>query len=229
MADVFAEVDEMMRRERLEKIWREHGSFIIATIAAIIIGTGIVSGWRAWNESAETKNTAALIAALENTNPEAALQETAGDLRPGLRGIALLTAAGALVQQGKTEDALKVYERAAQDGSIPADLRDMAALTRIAMISAQTAPDEQQAKEFQKSLKKIWSNDSSPWRFHARLQSATLLAGNGAYSEAAALLEPALEVKDIAPSLAAKIRALHHVYTLKSAEAAPAEAENSQG
>jgi hypothetical protein len=237
MADVFAEVDEAMRRERLEKLWREHGKLFVAAIAVIVLATGVISAWRGWNDSVNTRQTELLITAFDSPEPVTALQQTAEDLRPGLRGIALLTAAGMLMNDKKTDEALALYERAAAEG-LPAELEDMAVLARIAILIEKETPAEEKAaqeKEFQKSLKKIWSSESSPWRFHARLQSASLLAGSGEYRQAANLLEPVLEEKQMPASLNAKIKALHHVYALqadaadKAEEKAQQEEKNSEG
>lgn len=216
MADLFAEVDEMMRRERLEKIWRDYGTYIMAAIAAVILSTGAWSAYRSWSQNVYESQTAALITAMESENPAAALQTAARDMRPGLRAIALLTAAGTLSGEGNTEEAIALYQRAAEDEAIPEDLRGIATLSYIALASSGEISPEQRT-QFQNDLKKIWSSGNNPWRFHARLQAAILHAGEDAYEQAAALLEPALEQGPQMPaSLNAKINALHHVYALQS-------------
>jgi hypothetical protein len=39
MSDVFAEIDEVMRQERLQKIWNEYGSWIIAGLVILLLAT----------------------------------------------------------------------------------------------------------------------------------------------------------------------------------------------
>ena len=46
MADIFAEVDEELKQERLEKLWKEYGGIFISCIAAIILGTAANSGYK---------------------------------------------------------------------------------------------------------------------------------------------------------------------------------------
>ncbi|RMD61147.1 MAG: hypothetical protein D6826_10685, partial [Alphaproteobacteria bacterium] len=45
MADIFKEVDEELRRESLEKIWKKYGAWIIAAAVALILA---VAGYQAW-------------------------------------------------------------------------------------------------------------------------------------------------------------------------------------
>ncbi|MCD8562794.1 MAG: hypothetical protein LRY54_01755 [Alphaproteobacteria bacterium] len=48
MTDLLQEVDDMMRQEKLAKLWREHGNFIIGVILAIILATALVSAYKSW-------------------------------------------------------------------------------------------------------------------------------------------------------------------------------------
>ncbi len=43
MSDIFREIDEEVRRERLRKVWDQYSNVIIAMALLIIIGIG---GWR---------------------------------------------------------------------------------------------------------------------------------------------------------------------------------------
>ena len=46
MADIFNEVDEAVRRERLEKIWQRYGTWIVAGAVLIVAAVG---GWRGYD------------------------------------------------------------------------------------------------------------------------------------------------------------------------------------
>ncbi len=43
MADIFSEVDEEVRRERLKQLWDRYGIFLIALAVLIVAGIG---AWR---------------------------------------------------------------------------------------------------------------------------------------------------------------------------------------
>ena len=61
MADIFQEVEEEIRRERLKQLWDRYGLYIV--IAAVLI-VGAVAGWRGW-QWYETKQAAEAGAAFE--------------------------------------------------------------------------------------------------------------------------------------------------------------------
>jgi hypothetical protein len=38
VADIFKEIDEELRRDRMEQVWRKHGRLIIGLAAAAVVG-----------------------------------------------------------------------------------------------------------------------------------------------------------------------------------------------
>ena len=45
MSDIFREVDEDVRRERLQQLWERHSNLIIALALLVVLGVG---GWRGY-------------------------------------------------------------------------------------------------------------------------------------------------------------------------------------
>ena len=45
MSDIFQEVDEEVRRERLMQLWKRYGNFVIAAAVIVVLGVG---GWRGY-------------------------------------------------------------------------------------------------------------------------------------------------------------------------------------
>ncbi len=231
MADVFAEVDEALKQERLEKLWADHGKWFIAAIVAIILGTAANSAYRSWNESAQIKQTSVLLEALESEDMPAALTQAGENVRPGLRGIALLTAAGALISEEKPGEALALYEKAANDSAIPAELRDLAILMSVRLGTAQEGAQENKKEkqaEFLSKLQSVSSNTKSPWRFHAHLESAVILAHfSQDYKAAQAQLDIILAEQQLPETLSNKASALQHIYALRDLENAKSKGEGS--
>ncbi|MCB1651214.1 MAG: hypothetical protein KDI46_04090 [Alphaproteobacteria bacterium] len=214
MSDLLAEVDEIMRRERIEKIWKEHSSMILSLVIGIIVFTAAISGYKSWNTAQQEKQTAALIALQDAENyPDNILKAEKLNLRPSLQAIALLNAAGIYMQQDKKDEALSLYQRIESNGKIPAEMRNLADLMVIRLSIDKENAD---AESLQARLKPIWGNPKSPWAAQARIEAA-VIASNLQNDKAAARnhLKTVLETENLPESLYAKARALDHVYSLE--------------
>ena len=223
MTDLLAEVDDAMRRERFEKLWKEHGKTILTAIAILIIGTGLNSAYRHWDNSVRSKQTDTLITLLDETGFPQNIVDKDLDLRPGLRGVALLTGAGALMDDGKTDEALALYNRAAADKSIPDDLRHLAVLMSVRL---QSDKEDANINDLLKNLEDVASSKNSPWRFQAYLESAALYANkNQDYAKARVQLNQIQEAKNLPDTLYAKARALDHVYAILQQKAEKTDAK----
>ena len=144
MADIFHEVDEEVRRERLQKLWDRYSIYIIALAVLIVAGIG---GWRGY-EYWQAKQAAAAGAAYESAlslseagkhaEAEAAFAKVAAEAPAGYRTLARLRAAAELAQT-KRPDAVKAYDEIAADTSLGTTLQDLAAV-RAGMLMVDSAP-----------------------------------------------------------------------------------------
>ena len=144
MADIFHEVDEEVRRERLQKLWDRYSIYIIGLAVLIVAAIG---GWRGY-EYWEAKKAAAAGAAFESAlslseagkhaEAEAAFAKVAAEAPAGYRTLARLRAAAELAQT-KPADAVKAYDELAADTSLGATLQDLAAV-RAGMLMVDSAP-----------------------------------------------------------------------------------------
>jgi hypothetical protein len=216
MSDIFQEVDEIMKQERMEKFWKENKAWIIAFIVLTILGTAAISGYKYWNAGVQEEQTAVLVSMFDNPDFPAGVSEQAQDLRPGLRGIALLGAAQHEMDAGNTGSALEFYKNAAQDSALPDDFSGMAQMMTVRL------DQDMSAGEKLTILKKVFDNGNSPWRFHAQLEAALVEAhDNNDYAAARFHVERILRAEGaVSSSLLNKARSLDHVYTLKQQSAA---------
>jgi hypothetical protein len=144
VADIFHEVDEEVRRERLQKLWDRYSIYIIALAVLIVAAIGAWRGYEYW----EAKKAAAAGAAFESAlslseagkhaEAEAAFAKVATEAPAGYRMLARLRAAGELAQI-KPADAVKAYDELAADSSLGATLQDLVAV-RAAMLTVDNAP-----------------------------------------------------------------------------------------
>lgn len=224
MTDLLQEVDDMMRQERMAKLWNEHGNFIIGCIVAVIVATGVFSALKSWNTHVRTTQTATLMSALEGDDFAAKAPEIVKDLRPGLKAVALLNAAALKIKDGKTDEAAALFQNILDEGSTPDDLRGLAVIMKARLAKAQDAPKNLP------SLLELTQEKSSPWRFHAALDAALLKAAAQDYEGARGLLGTILSAEgaqaaQLPPSLFERARALDHIYELK----APQNKEKQEG
>ena len=215
MSDLIAEIDDAMRRERFERFWKTHGNLVIAFLLAVIIGTGVFSAYRAWDDGVKTAQTERLMDMLGDPSFPSNLTADA-DVRPGLRRVALLAAGSISLDQKKDTEALGYYTQASQDAKIPADLRQLAMLMRVRLLSAQR--DETQ--DLQALLRDVWQDKKSPWRPHALLESAALYAHRANdLTQARAQLALVMQAQGLPDTLLMKARALDEVYAARQSSA----------
>lgn len=214
MSDLLTEVDEMMRQERMEKIWKDYGSYIIAFVLGVIFLTACVSGYKAWNQSVREAQTSALLALQDDENyPQNVLDAGDLDLRGSLKGVAYLSAAGNFLEQEKTAEAMALYERAAAGSDIPAEFSHLAELM---IVRLNMGAEGAEAAELSARAARVYDDAKSPWRFHARLDAALLEAHlNENFAAARAHLAVILSESNLPKSLTDKAEALDHVYSLK--------------
>jgi hypothetical protein len=133
VTDIFNEVDEEVRRERLKKLWERYSAFIIAGCVLIVVAVG---GWRGY-EWWETKKAAEAGAAFEQAvtlaeagkhqEAEAAFGKLASGGAAGYRVLARLREAAELASTDRPA-AIKAYDQIGNDGSSGQAIRDLANL-----------------------------------------------------------------------------------------------------
>ncbi|AWK87175.1 tetratricopeptide repeat protein [Azospirillum thermophilum] len=188
MSDIFREVDEDLRRDRAERLFKRYGVYMAAAAIALVAGTGGYTAWRNWQQSRHEQETAALVTAISQTaqGPEKgveALSAFAGKADPRMAALAQFNAAALLVRQGKPADAAAVYDGIAANGSVDAVYRDLATLLGTMQRMETGEPAQLQAK-----LQPLTA-DSSPWRFTAREMTAVLAVRSGDKERARTLFQ----------------------------------------
>jgi len=143
VSELFDEVDEEVRRERLKKLWDEYSIYIIAGALLIIAAVG---GWRGY-QYLEAKKAAEAGSAFDkavelseqnkHAEAEAAFNDLAAKAPSGYRVLARLRAA-AEVASRDPQAAAKLYDGIAADRSVGATERDLARV-RAAGLLLETA------------------------------------------------------------------------------------------
>ena len=167
MADIFQEVDEEVRRERLKRLWDQYSNLIIAVALLVIVGVG---GWRLYQwweakqaaEIGQKFEAAALLSEQgKHQEAEAAFAKLAEEGTAGYRALARFRAAQELATRDP-QAAAKAYEALAADSGIGRTMQDLAEV-RAALIRVDTAPYE----ELRARLEPLTGNDR-PFHHTAR-------------------------------------------------------------
>ena len=182
MSDIFREVEEDVRRERLEKLWKQNGDYVIAAVAVIVVGVGGYKLWQHYEAQQQMKASAAYAVAQqlgESGRNDQAAQAFATIAKHAPSGYALtakLAEADALLAAGKQTEAVALYKSIAEKNS--ADLGDVARIR-----AAWALADSATRSDLQAMLAPV--NDAkSSWRFMAREILAYCDFRNGALKQA---------------------------------------------
>jgi hypothetical protein len=144
VSDIFSEVDEEVRRERLKKLWDQYGNHLIAVCILIVASA---AGWRGY-EYYQAKQAAQAGAAFQaaavlsgegkNKEAEQAFAKLATSATPSYRILARFREAAELARSDP-KAALAIYDQLAADGSLGRVLQDLAAV-RAGALEVDTAP-----------------------------------------------------------------------------------------
>jgi len=163
VSDIFREVEEDVRRERLEKLWKAYGTHAIVGVALLFAGIG---GWQFWQRhelQERQKISDAFIAAQRITNPQAAATAYADLARGAPKGyaeVARLSQAGAMLASGQRPDAIELFKQIAKEDSGP--------VGSVARLRAGWALADSASRKDLAELLKPLDQPGNAWRPNAR-------------------------------------------------------------
>jgi hypothetical protein len=110
------EVDEELQRDRMRKLWRQLGPFVIAGAVLIVVAVAGYEGWMWWTKSQSAQSSDQFYAAVkvaDGTDLDAAKKALDDVIAKGSGGYPMLAQfreAALLAQQGKIDDAVAAYD-----------------------------------------------------------------------------------------------------------------------
>ena len=166
MDDIFKEVDEELREERLTKIWKRIGPYVIGILSGTIIITSAVIGYREYDET-QRQNWGVQFAEAMNLSEEGNWQESL-DLfealtektNPGYKTLSLFQAASLYAKNGDKEKALEIYQ-SLENKALDENFRDLATLMLIYLQFDNADPEI-----LEKRIEKLASK-GNPWYYNA--------------------------------------------------------------
>lgn len=180
MSDIIREVDEELRRENWEILWKKYGKLAVAAAVALVLGTAGTVGWREFDRGQREKAGATfgtVIAEVENTEKPAEAADMLAAYIPGAPDgyamLARLREAKLRADAGEIEAAIALYDGLAGDSAVEPLFRDLAALYSVRMQIDSGDPIVLDAR-----LSAL-AADGGPWRYTAREMRAVLAMSDG--------------------------------------------------
>ena len=198
MSDIFQEVDEDLRRDRMTQMMKRYGGIFVTAAVILVVATAGYQIWQRWQTSQRETQTAQLVGALTQTaaGPTQGIQALSSfaDKAPAdMAVLARLNEAALRAGEGKTAEAVAIYDAVATNTAADAVYRDLAALLSVQHQLGSGDPAALQAR-----LQPL-TQDASPWRFSAREMTA-ILAARAGDTERARTLFRQLADDSLAPS-----------------------------
>jgi hypothetical protein len=165
LADIFHEIDEDLRRDRMAKLWARYGKYVIGAAALIVLGTALAVAYQNWRQSQ--------YQALGEKYAVAELAVRDGDTAKGIAGyealsaedksgyglLARLQAASLKLKGQDREGGLAALNAVAADTSVDPIYRDLATVLAGLYSVDQAKPED--------TIQRMKPLITGPWRFTA--------------------------------------------------------------
>jgi hypothetical protein len=218
VVDIFDEVEEDLRAERAQKLFKKYAWLILLVAVAIVGG---VAGWQLWNrwqnqqDAAAASRFIAARTALEKSARDKSAAEQPGAAAPigtldqlaatgpqGYKTLARLQAAAIKADSGDLQGALALWDEVAADPAADRLLRDLASLTAATRQIDRGDPGQLQAR-----LEPL-AAFGNPWSALAKEQLAILDLRQGKTEDAKTKLKALATDFDAPAGLRARAAAL---------------------
>jgi hypothetical protein len=182
VSDIFQEVEEDVRRERYEQLWKRYGTHMMVAAGILVVGVASFQAWRTYELNQRqaisdrfTEATKAVQAG-DAAKAETEFTSLAGEAPAGYATLAKFNLAAALLAQGKRDPSIALLrELMAESDPIIAS----SARLRLAWIEADAKPKA----EIVVLLEPLTAADN-PWRFTAGEVLAYVDLKDGARAQA---------------------------------------------
>tara|TARA_Y100001970_G_scaffold279303_1_gene386399 strand:- start:813 stop:1460 length:648 start_codon:yes stop_codon:yes gene_type:complete len=184
LADIFNEIDEDIRRERYQKLWKTYGKFLIIAVIIFFLGAAIYVAWNNYLENLKKKEGDIFSHSLEMIDKESwdgassNLYNLYISSTSGYRALAMLQHASVLIKNNKTNDAIEIYRDLVEDGKSDIIFRDLARYL-IVIHTFDFAKDVEIKEQLSYLLDK-----ENPWYYSASEIEGFRLIRQGKYNEA---------------------------------------------
>jgi hypothetical protein len=184
MSDIFQEVEEDVRRERYEQLWKKYGNYVIAGAVVLVLA---VAGYQAWSAydlsqrlqvSDKYQEAQTIAAGGDAAKAEAQFAELSKSGYSGYATLSKFNLVSTYLAQGKRDPAIALLRELTESSD-----EGVASVARLRLAWAEA--DARPRAEIETVLQPLTVADS-PWRFAANevLAYVELRGGSRAQAEA---------------------------------------------
>jgi hypothetical protein len=203
LADIFREIDEDLRRDRMIRLWQRHGRHII--IAAILI-VAATAAYVLWDDHRHRQNEAlglrysqaAELAQADATKAVPAFETLAADAGAGYATLSRLQAAMLKAKGSDKAGGVAALKAIADDSGVDQPYRDLALLLSVSFSADDATPADIEAR-----LQPLTA-PSNAWRFSALELTALARLKAGDKAGAVKSYQQLADDQDAPPSLRAR-------------------------
>jgi hypothetical protein len=166
LADIFSEIDEDLRRDRLDQIWQRYRGWIIGAAIGIVVATAAGVAWRDYQQAQYEKagqryGDAEALAKTDPAKAIAAFEQLAADTGSDYAVLARLRAAALKAESADKAGGIAGLKAIAADGSVDEPYRSLAGI-----LAAQFGIDDEKPADIIAFLQP-YAAATNPWRFSA--------------------------------------------------------------
>ena len=226
------EVDDAVRQDQASNFAKKYG---LALGIGLLVGLAAFGGYLWWssnNESQMERNSEELVAAMDELDAgnldvaDDELGPLAEDGSPASVAAARMLRAGIAVEQGRSEEAVALFEQVATDADAPQPMRDAATLRSVTLQFDTMAPDQVVSRLGPLAVA------GNPWFGSAGELVAMAYLEQGKEDEAGPLLASIATDEDVPQTIRTRTRQLAGILgydAVEDVEATLAEVSQGQG
>lgn len=189
MDNFIEEVDEELKRERYQDLWRKYGRYLVGAVLLVVIAVAAVVGWRQYQTNLRIESGLEYVRAVELAAADkpaealAAFRALGEDGTAGYRAFARFREAALHAEQGNEAAAAEQYDAIARDADTDPIFRNLALL-----LYALSVADRAEPGALIERLEPLTAAQS-PWRFSALEITALLKRRQGEVASAEAIYQ----------------------------------------
>ena len=228
MSDIFKEVEDDLRRERLKTLWDRYGIYVLGAALLIVLVTAGWRGYEAWETSRERAAGDAYIAVLneaedaQTVGSADALLAFAADAPGGYGILAAFRAATVYADADDAARASEILSGVVSDSEVPAVYRDLARIRQ-----GQILLDADETDAAIDAVKALAEESGSPFNASAQELMGLAAYAQGNLAEARRWFTAMTEEVGIPPGVRARARFMLALIT-QSAPATGADGEPAE-